>query len=302
MRGPGLYVGITDEDWYTFLRARPHLDEVNFWAPSGARTAAPEGTPFLFKRHKPGQICGLGYVQYSEPMSVRSAWEFYGERNGVADLPELLRRIGRYTGRTVDDGYTIGCTLLAQPTFFRADIAVPADWSDHIQQTKKYSLGEPLGADLWNRTLAAAIPASPPGISLQPFGGFSTPALTPRRLGQGTFRKFVLDAYGNQCAVTGEHTVPVLQASHIVPFAETGQHEVTNGIALRSDVHRLFDLGYVTVTPNYEFRVSRKLEDDFSNGKIYYAKHGSKIHLPDRAEVRPNREYLERHGAEVFLG
>jgi putative restriction endonuclease len=295
MKGPGLYVGITDEDWYTFLRARPHLDEVNFWAPSGAKTAAPEGTPFLFKRHKPGQIGGFGYVQYSEPMSVRAAWEFYGERNGVGSLAELLRRIERYANSVVNDTYTIGCTLLATPVFFQNDIAAPANWSDHIQRTKTYSFADPVGADLWHRATTASMPARPSGISMDPFGGFSVPALTPRRLGQGTFRKFVLNAYGNQCAVTGEHTIPVLQASHIVPFAETGHHEITNGLSLRSDIHRLFDLGYVTVTPDFEFRVSHKLNDDFSNGKIYYEKQGSRIHLPDRKEMQPNREYLERH-------
>jgi len=30
-----LYVGVTDNDWYRFLRSRPELDEVNFWQPGG---------------------------------------------------------------------------------------------------------------------------------------------------------------------------------------------------------------------------------------------------------------------------
>ncbi|HEY8368084.1 MAG TPA: HNH endonuclease, partial [Thermodesulfobacteriota bacterium] len=50
-----LYVGVTDEDWFEFLRARPDLDEVNFWQPGGGRDfrALEPGEPFLFKLHAP---------------------------------------------------------------------------------------------------------------------------------------------------------------------------------------------------------------------------------------------------------
>jgi putative restriction endonuclease len=30
-----IYIGVTDSDWYRFLRSRPELDEVNFWQPGG---------------------------------------------------------------------------------------------------------------------------------------------------------------------------------------------------------------------------------------------------------------------------
>jgi len=32
-----LYVGVTDGQWFRFLRERAPLDEVNFWQPSGSR-------------------------------------------------------------------------------------------------------------------------------------------------------------------------------------------------------------------------------------------------------------------------
>src|SRR5258708_5637135 len=38
------------------------------------------------------------------------------------------------------------------------------------------------------------------------------------REGQGAFRARLLDAYGRSCAVTGEHTEPVLDAAHIQPY------------------------------------------------------------------------------------
>ena len=73
---------------------------------------------------------------------------------------------------------------------------------------------------------------------------------------QGIFRTVVADVYGRQCAVTREKAFPALEAAHIRPFKEEPQHYVRNGLLLRSDIHKLFDAGYVTVTPDYQFEVS----------------------------------------------
>ena len=63
------------------------------------------------------------------------------------------------------------------------------------------------------------------------------------RLRQGAFRVLVTDSYDRRCALSGERTLPVLQAAHIKPYAEGGLHQVPNGILLRSDIHVLFDAG-----------------------------------------------------------
>ncbi len=62
-----LFVAVTDNDWFRFLRARPHLDEVDFWQPSGhGRFRALEmGGLFLFKLHSPEDfIVGGGYFAH----------------------------------------------------------------------------------------------------------------------------------------------------------------------------------------------------------------------------------------------
>src|SRR5690606_6406036 len=120
------------------------------------------------------------------------------------------------------------------------------------------------------------------------------------RLGQGTFRFAVQRAYG-KCAVTREHSLPALEASHIVPYAAGGPHDLSNGLLLRADIHRLFDRGYVTATPDYRFRVSPRLSDEFHNGKVYYQLEGTPLWLPEDPAARPNPEHLERHNGEVFL-
>jgi putative restriction endonuclease len=120
------------------------------------------------------------------------------------------------------------------------------------------------------------------------------------RLGQGVFRLAVTDAYGRACAVTNEHSLPALEAAHIKPYAEGGEHEVRNGLLLRSDLHRLFDRGYVTVTPERRLEVSPLLKEHFSNGKSYYPMHGGKVLVPKKPERRPDVELLRWHNEHVF--
>ena len=120
------------------------------------------------------------------------------------------------------------------------------------------------------------------------------------RLGQGTFRVAVTGAYGGACAVSREHSLPVLEAAHIRPYGSEGSHEVVNGLLLRADIHRLFDAGYVTVTPDRRFVVSQRLAQEWENGKAYYAMDGREIALPRRAADRPDPELLRWHNENVF--
>lgn len=108
--------------------------------------------------------------------------------------------------------------------------------------------------------------------------------------------------YQRRCAITGEKALPVLQAAHIRPVTKQGPHRVDNGLLLRSDLHALFDQGYVTVTPDHRVLVSRRLKTDFDNGEPYYPLAGSRIWLPGRDEDQPGRAFLEWHADTVFRG
>ena len=97
----------------------------------------------------------------------------------------------------------------------------------------------------------------------------------------------VTDIYRRRCAVTQERTLPALEAAHIRPYGDGGEHEARNGLLLRRDIHSLFDAGYVTVTPDLRFEVSRRIREEFENGKHYYALHGQQIEPPkDRPPSR----------------
>jgi len=110
----------------------------------------------------------------------------------------------------------------------------------------------------------------------------------------------VTDAYDRRCAVSGERTLPVLEAAHIKPYSAEGGHDITNGLLLRSDLHTLYDRGYLTVTPDYHLEVSRRIREEFQNGRDYYALHGRLIEIPKQEADRPLRDLLEWHATEGF--
>ncbi len=299
------YVGVTDRQWFQFLRREPVLDEVNFWSPGGRIINAGRGVPFLFKLKAPDNaIGGGGFISFIERMPIRDAWEFFGRENGASSLEELRRRIEANRHGATSVNHIIGCFVLSNPFFFDSPIPQPEDWAPSLQGGRYYDMADAIAQQVWRDVTVALssgdarIPAAP----ASPFGGYALPGLQPRRLGQGAFRKLVLDAYGRRCAVTGEHAVPVLQASHIKPFADVERHEITNGLALRSDIHILFDQGYVGVTPEYQFIVSPRLREDFDNGQVYYecAEQRPQIFLPHEQALRPDREHLEWHLSKIF--
>lgn len=91
-------------------------------------------------------------------------------------------------------------------------------------------------------------------------------------------------------------------ASHIRPYKEDGPHEVANGVLLRADLHRLFDKGYVTVTPDLRLAVSARLREEFDNGRSYYPLHGREVRPPQSTSLRPSPEFIRWHNEHVFLG
>ena len=161
--------------------------------------------------------------------------------------------------------------LLTQPFFFdEADwIPVPASWAPNIVSFKTYNTGDAEGLALWEAVNDRLNRPSFRGMGEAP-ARFGEPQLIRPRLGQGAFRVLVTDIYNRRCAITHERTLPALEAAHIRPYGEGGEHEARNGLLLRRDIHSLFDAGYVTVTPDLHFEVSRRIKEEFDNGRHYY--------------------------------
>jgi putative restriction endonuclease len=131
---------------------------------------------------------------------------------------------------------------------------------------------------------------------------YGSPVITLPRLGQGSFRVIVTDAYDRRCALTNERTLPALDAAHIKPYSAEGAHRVDNGLLMRRDLHALFDRGYVTVTPNMQIEVSRRIREEFENGRDYYRLHGLPVRPPSKIVHNPSVEHLKWHNENVYLG
>lgn len=307
------FVAVTDNEWFEFLAAQEGIDEVNFWQPGGGRDfkALSLGGPLLFKLHWPlNFIAGGGFFFSFTRLPVSIAWDTFGIKNGApsyARMRELIENRRSMTPGSRED-YDVGCIVLQDPFFLPRHLWIPApdDFAKSVVQGKSYDLASPTGQALWDRVLGARAlvrhvgAERPPAVDGPVWGEGQLGRI---RLGQGAFRVLVTDAYGRRCAISGEKALPVLEAAHIMPVADGGQHRLDNGLLLRSDVHTLFDRGYITVTPKHRVLVAKKqLKDDFDNGEPYCAFHDTPIHMPAREPERPSAEFLEWHSDTVFRG
>lgn len=311
------WVGVTDNTWFDFL-SHQNLNEVNFWQPSAMplfKSADLTGMPFLFKLKRPyHHIAGGGfYVGYST-MPIDIAWDTFGVANGAATYQDFLYIIDPKS-QIRKNGGMIGCTILSS-SFFMPQvnwINNPPNFSSNIVRGKHYETTSQDGADIWNlvsQYLANQNMAKPSSqsdsvvtevrLSTQKYGA---QILTTPRLGQGSFRMMLTKAYQGRCAITGENTLEVLEAAHIVPYSQHGTHELNNGLLLRADFHKLFDKGLVSVTPDYKIQVSPRIRETYFNGKAYYRLDGQKLSvLPIQIDHQPDRDKLEFHFKNIYQG
>lgn len=301
-------IGVTDNSWYNFLsELRP--EEVNFWQPSGKSDfrALNPGEPFLFKLHSPlNFIAGGGFFVKHSIIPISLAWEAFEQKNGANDIVAFREKVMKYKGKNSDfePDPLIGCIILTQSFFFPRNkwIPVPDNWSPNIVQGKTYTTEDPIGKTLWDKVQNIITETNPKIEEVaEDQHRYGSEYVIRPRLGQGAFRVLVTDAYKRRCAITGERTLPVLESSHIKPFSLSGPHSVNNGLLLRSDLHKLFDLGYLTVTTDYHVEVSRRIKEEYENGRHYYAFHGKELlSLPANLTDRPSSEYIEWHNRNRY--
>ena len=302
-----MYVGITDRNWYEQLK-EARADEVNFWKPGTTpfRALTP-GEMFLFKLHSPHNfIVGGGFFVRYSLLPTFLAWEAFEKKNGVRSLGEFNARISKYRNNcNIEPSTEVGCIILTDCFWLEEYewIPIPENWSKNIVSGRCYTDADSYGNQLFSAVQDRLIRHTSSNTLLAEQQERYSTGIARHRLGQGAFRILVTDAYQRRCAITGEKTLPVLEAAHIKPYAEEGPHSVNNGILLKSDFHTLYDNGYMTITPDFHIEVSRKLHEDYGNGKDYYKYHGSKLLiLPGTVSQRPSAEYLDWHNQNVYLG
>jgi putative restriction endonuclease len=307
---------VTDSDWYRHLRdlsSLGQLDEVNFWRPSAAAFHALErGEILLFKLHAPHNlIVGGGFFSHTSMLPVATAWEIFGQANGVATAGELLtrlRKLSRNPGMGLTDPIT--CIVLSEPFFLPPEAEIPCPpelFPRNIVTGKNFDGEAGAGLRLYAR-LRESLRHSRLGPGLGPATANvlepvhrGSPHIVYPRLGQAGFRIGVTDAYRRRCAMTGERTLPALDAAHIRPVTSGGSNDVRNGLLLRRDLHSLFDLGYLGVHPQtHRILVSRRIREEFENGREYYALNGREISPPADPATAPLADGLQLHLDTVF--
>jgi len=280
--------------------------------------------PFLFKLHSPRNfIVGGGFFTKFLKLPVSLAWQTFGEANGATSLDGVRLRVAKYRRQPIlpTEDPEIGCILLEEPFFFAENdwIPIPDDFKQGIQMGKSYDMESGTGLMLWrevtarlNATVArqgaVARPSGrasigPATISAVETSRYGKPQIVTPRLGQGSFRLLIADAYGRRCTMTAERTFPALEAAHIHRYSRGGDHSLSNGLLLRSDLHKLFDLGYLTIEPNtLRIKVSRKIREEFENGRDYYALDARPLRKPNNELAFPSAEKLRHHYDNEFRG
>ncbi len=314
-------MGNTDLTWYRNLRNLPDTPEdVNFWRPSKVEfKAIPVGAPFLLRLKSPIQkIGGMGIFMGYERVRLREAWELFAAGNGYYQFGPFRDAIQSYRHKMnlpADSNPEIGAIILNDVVFFHEDDYVPSptDWSSNIVSGKSYSDKTAIGQTLWEacrkvqglqrHSASGGYTSAPSGIVLrEPGTGYGYGQPSKNRMGQVAFRRAVAAAYDHTCAITGEKVAVTLEAAHIRDYAELGPHEVSNGILMRADLHRLFDNGFFTVTKELRILISPQLKAHFPDSTAYLALDGQTLHVvPQAAQQRPNHAYLEWHFLNRFV-
>ena len=312
------YLGVTDNEWYSFLSNRKNED-INFWQPGGKTNfrVINEGAPFVFKLKSPmNAIGGVGFYSSHSILPLDVAWDIFGERNGLNSYFKFREKIIAYRNskNSFQSNPNIGCIVLTDPIFFAKEdwIEIPSNWSKSIVQGKSYDTHDEIGSELWNQielrlekyNLFERESSDKSQLVLnEPEAPYSKKYLTKVRLGQGAFRVQLTEAYKRRCAITGEKTLPALEAAHIKPYSESGPHHIANGILMRADVHKLFDSGYITLTEDFTVEISKRIKEEFENGKDYYKHHGNKLLiLPETSKNQPGKKYIAWHNQNIYNG
>ncbi|MGQ4269981.1 HNH endonuclease [Nocardiopsis changdeensis] len=315
------YVGVTDHSWAEFLAQRSHLKEINFWRPSSEQAfkRIDTGDLFLFKTRYPhNRIVGGAVFSRFARVPISRAWEAFGEGNGRKSPEELRDALNRYrvkNGKPAirpGEDPLIGCIMLRDPVFFEEGTTFPAPPGFTKNQVQGQGFDDILGDDrhaayftpIAERVLDAIgdpVNDSPEDTATWQHdgptrGGYGR---VRRRLGQQAFKLALLEAYGGRCAITGLGLPPALEAAHIHPVADGGLHRLDNGLLLRADLHRLFDAGYIAVSPDFTVRISPRLHGEAA--AEYAALEGTEIRLPENKADRPAVDALRHHMRTVFL-
>ena len=119
------------------------------------------------------------------------------------------------------------------------------------------------------------------------------------------FRQAIMGTYNYTCAVCQLYILTldgesVTEAAHIIPFSESYNDDVRNGISLCQLHHWTFDKGLISVDRNYKVIVSELMLERGPTEWLLTTLRGKSILLPEHNEFYPAQEALAWHREEIF--
>lgn len=127
------------------------------------------------------------------------------------------------------------------------------------------------------------------------------PVMQARR--NPAFRRMVLSAYDETCAVCGMRVVTtsgasVMDAAHILPFSRFGNDDCRNGLTLCKLHHWMFDHGLLSIDDRYRVSLSKDIEDAPEDTMAFDRED---MILPNDEMRYPAKVALEWHRENVFI-
>ncbi len=117
-----------------------------------------------------------------------------------------------------------------------------------------------------------------------------------QRLHQQQFRRVVLRAYREQCAICHLRHLELLDAAHILPDRHPrGEPAVTNGLGLCKIHHSAYDANIIGIDPDARIHVREDILREKDGPMLKHGIQGvanSRLILPRKAELRPNPDFL----------
>lgn len=123
-----------------------------------------------------------------------------------------------------------------------------------------------------------------------------TMRLIEARQGQGVFRSAALERFNSTCVVTGSKIVAILEAAHIMPYADVKDTRQDNALLLRSDIHTLFDLGLIRVEVIADKLVLNLSEEMMSSEYAMYQDKALDIKLSAQMKENTSERNLKYFG------
>lgn len=119
------------------------------------------------------------------------------------------------------------------------------------------------------------------------------------------FKRTIPKIYNHTCCITGlnincTYNLSMIDACHIVPFNETHDDTIGNGITLCPNLHRAFDRGLITIDENYTIIVSKNFSENQKSTHSLKQFDNKRILLPDNKKFYPNKENLQWHNMKIF--